>query len=151
VFALLRIVLGTLLATIPVTLGGPRVAGDAAIPPPTADTRRIVAECDRVVVARAGKLRECEWNGETRGATDPTSIRVAELVVEDAWWASSYERIRVRIGPDCSPPQGSAVWGLEPARGLQVEEWRERGIPQGVPLPAPLWQRRASRGSPWSM
>ncbi len=118
---------------------------------PSAGARRIVAECDRVVVARVGAIREYELIAKTRGATAPTKLRVAELVVDEAWCGLLAEPIHVRVSLDWTPPEGTRVWGLEPARGIHPEEWEPVAAARGTNVPQELWQRRASLGSPWAL
>ncbi len=117
----------------------------------SAGARRIVAECDRVVLARVGTIREYELVAKSRVATDPTQLRVAELVVEEAWCGLPEEPIHVRVSLDWTPPEGIRVWGLEPARGIHLEDWKPVGAARETTVPHELWQRRASLGSPWPL
>lgn len=117
---------------------------------PSAGARRIVAECDRLVVARVGAVVEFVPKSGSRRPGEPAQIRIAELVSEEAWFGHLEERLFVRLAAGFEIPTDPLVWGLERDVGVDIDEWRPKSRRDHAAAPRELWIRRASLGSPWS-
>lgn len=120
-------------------------------PGPSAAARQIVAETDRIVVARVTSIVEYEPGPDARTRGDLQRIRVGRLAVEDVWFGDPHEPLFVRLSPSFVPSDATMVFGLEPARGIWIEEWRRVGAKRPEPGPTELWQFRTRPGFPWAL